>query len=106
DLYQRAMASVNRVMDVIDTPLPTPPQGRLPEPVRGRVTFEQVTLSYDGHRVLHGIDIDVPAGHTVALVGGTGGGKSSLLKLLLAFVPPGSGRVCVDGHDIATLNPA
>ncbi|MFA5590834.1 MAG: ABC transporter ATP-binding protein [Lysobacteraceae bacterium] len=106
DLYQRAMASVNRVMDVIDTPLPPPPQGRLPQPVRGRVSFEQVTLAYDGRRVLHGIDIEVPAGHTVALVGGTGGGKSSLLKLLLAFVQPESGRVCVDGHDIAGLNPA
>src|SRR5690606_18847999 len=88
DLYQRAMASVNRVMDVIETPLPPRPQGRLPQPVRGRVSFEQVTLAYDGRRVLHGIDIEVPAGHTVALVGGTGGGKSSLLKLLLAFVQP------------------
>ena len=105
DLYQRAMASVNRVMDLIDTPLPPTPSGRLPEPVRGHVQFERVSLSYDGRRVLHEVDLTVPAGATVALVGGTGGGKSSLLKLLMGFVAPESGRVCVDGVDIAGLAP-
>ena len=105
DLYQRAMASVNRVMDLIDAPLPPSPRGRLPEPVRGEVQFDQVRLAYDARRVLHGIDLRVPAGHTVALVGPTGGGKSSLLRLLLGFVAPESGRVSVDGVDLAGLDP-
>ena len=106
DLYQRAMASVNRVMDLIDAPLPPLPSGSLPEPVRGEVRFADVRLSYDARRVLHGVDLAIPAGHTVALVGPTGGGKSSLLRLLLGFVAPESGRVCVDGVDIAGLDPA
>lgn len=106
DLYQRAMASVNRVMDVIDAPLPAKPEGRLPQPVRGEVRFESIRLAYDGRRVLHGVDLNVPAGDTVALVGSTGSGKSSLLKLLLAFVTPESGRVCVDGVDLAGIDPA
>ncbi|MCX7556176.1 ABC transporter ATP-binding protein [Xanthomonadaceae bacterium JHOS43] len=106
DLYQRAMASVNRVMDLIDAPLPPAPTGRLPQPVRGAIDFEAIRLSYDGREVLHGIDLAVPAGSTVALVGGTGGGKSSLLKLLLGFVSPDSGRVRIDGVDIDGLDPA
>lgn len=106
DLYQRAMASVNRVMDLIDAPLPPTPEGRLPQPARGEIGFEAIRLSYDGREVLHGIDLTVPAGATVALVGGTGGGKSSLLKLLMGFVSPDAGRVCVDGVDIAGLDPA
>lgn len=106
DLYQRAMASVNRVMDVIDAPLPPAPEGRLPTPVRGDVRFQAIRLSYDGREVLHGIDLAVPAGTTVALVGGTGGGKSSLLKLLMGFVSPDAGRVFVDGVDMAGLDPA
>ena len=106
DLYQRAMASVNRVMDLIETPLPPRPQGRLPEPVRGEVAFAQVRVAYEDRDVVHGVDLHVPAGHTVALVGGTGGGKSSLLKLLMGFVPPAGGAVRVDGVDIATLDPA
>ena len=106
DLYQRAMASVNRVMDLIDAPLPPAPEGRLPTPVRGEIDFAAIRLSYDGREVLHGIELSVPAGSTIALVGGTGGGKSSLLKLLLGFVPPGAGKVRVDGVDIATLDPA
>jgi ATP-binding cassette subfamily B protein len=105
DLYQRAMASVSRVMDLLETPLPPRPSGVLPAPVRGELHFENVAVEYDGRRVVHGITLAVPAGHTHALVGGTGGGKSSLLKLLLGFVPPAQGRVLVDGEDLAGLDP-
>lgn len=106
DLYQRAMASVNRVMDLLDAPLPPQPSGRLPEPVRGAVQFENVAVAYGDRRVLHGVSLTVPAGETHALVGGTGGGKTSLLKLLLGFVRPAGGHVRVDGTDIAELAPA
>jgi ATP-binding cassette subfamily B protein len=61
---------------------------------------------YDGRPAVHAVDLAVPAGATVALVGGTGGGKSTLLKLLLRFIDPGSGRIVLDGQDIAALDPA
>ena len=106
DLYQRAMASVQRVMDLLEAPLPPQPEGRLVEPVRGAVRFDGVVVEYDDRRVLHGVTLDVPAGQTHALVGGTGGGKTSLLKLLMGFVPPAGGRVLVDDADLAGIAPA
>lgn len=105
DLYQRAMASVQRVMDLLEAPLPPQPTGTLPTPVRGAVRFEDVVVAYDDRAVLHGVTLDVPAGQTHALVGGTGGGKTSLLKLLMGFVPAAGGRVLVGGHDIADIAP-
>ncbi|MGH8029043.1 MAG: ABC transporter transmembrane domain-containing protein, partial [Arenimonas sp.] len=100
DLYQRAMASVNRVFDLLD--MPPPPRGTqpLPTPVRGEIAFEDVRFAYEGRVALDGVSLHVPAGTTVALVGGTGGGKSTLLKLLLGFLSPDSGAVRLDGHDV------
>ncbi|MCB9663040.1 MAG: ABC transporter ATP-binding protein [Alphaproteobacteria bacterium] len=106
DLYQRAMASVDRVMDLLDTPLPPRPDGEVPADAQGALRFVGVEVAYDGRPALRGVDLVVPAGHTVALVGGTGGGKSTLLKLLLGFVRPDAGRVELDGRDLATLDPA
>lgn len=106
DLYQRAMASVNRVMDLLDTPVPA--RGTLPLSVRprGELVFEDIGYDYDGRPAVRGVSLSVPAGATVALVGGTGGGKSTLLKLLLRFIDPASGRIVIDGQDIAALDPA
>lgn len=106
DLYQRAMASVNRVMDLLDTPLPVRGIGQPARPAKGAVAFEGVGFSYDGRAAVTAISFVVPAGQTIALVGGTGGGKSTLLKLLLRFIDPDSGRIRVDGEDIAALDPA
>ena len=106
DLYQRAMASVNRVMDLLDTPVPPRGDAPLPEGARGALRFRGVGHDYDGRPALHGIDLDVPAGATVALVGGTGGGKSTLLKLLMRFIDPARGRIEFDGADLAGLDPA
>jgi ATP-binding cassette subfamily B protein len=106
DLYQRSMASVERVMDLLDTPIPRPAATRtLPSPVRGDLAFEDVTAAYGDHVVLHNVSLRVPAGRTVALVGPTGGGKSTLLKLLLRFVEPRSGRVTLDGVPVADVDP-
>ena len=106
DLYQRAMASVNRVMDLLDTPMPARGAATLASPVRGEIRFENLVFAYDTRRAVDEVSLVVPAGHTVALVGGTGSGKSTLLKLLLRFLAPAQGRILIDGQDIATLDPA
>ena len=106
DLYQRAMASVNRVMNLLDTPPPLRGVGRIEQRPRGALRFEHVGFRYDSFVALEDVSIEIPAGATVALVGGTGGGKSTLLKLLLRFIDPESGRILLDGKDIAALDPA
>ncbi len=106
DLYQRSMASVDRVMDLLQTPLPLRGVQAPAQPARGALLFDRIGFSYDGRPALDGITLDIPAGQTVALVGGTGAGKSTLLKLLLRFIDPGHGRILLDGMDIAALDPA
>jgi ATP-binding cassette subfamily B protein len=105
DLYNRAMASVQRVLDLLDTPAPPQAGGALPEGLRGELRFEDLAFDYDGRPVLAGLSFAVPAGHTVALVGATGSGKSTLLKLLLRFLAPRSGRVLLDDVDIQGIDP-
>ena len=105
DLYQRAMASVDRVMDLLETKLPVRGSGALTKGPQGALSFENVGFSYDGRMAVDAVSLRVPAGQTVALVGGTGGGKSTLLKLLLRFIDPASGRILFDGVDIASLDP-
>jgi ATP-binding cassette subfamily B protein len=106
DLYNRAMASVQRVLDLIDTPAPARATGALPQPLCGELRFDQVRFAYGDRPALDGVSFDVPAGATVALVGSTGSGKSTLLKLLLRFLTPQSGAVLLDGADIAGIDPA
>ena len=93
DLYQRAMASTRRILGLLDVK-PTIIEGpsMLPKPVAGAVRFEDVRFSYNtGPEVLHGLDIDVPAGETHAVVGLTGAGKSTIVKLLLRLYEATSG---------------
>jgi ATP-binding cassette, subfamily B, bacterial len=107
DLYQRAMASTNRVMDLLDTPiniytgdvaLPT-------NEVRGEVKFENITFAYQERQpVITNLSLHIPAGKTIAIVGSTGSGKSTLVKLLLRFYEVRSGRITVDGIDLQNLN--
>src|SRR5574343_197779 len=106
DLYQRAMASVNRVMDLLQTEPPANGTHRGALPARGELRVEQVRFAYDGQPVLHGVSLDVPAGQTVALVGGTGSGKSTLIKLALGFLQPDAGRIAFDGVDLRDLDRA
>src|SRR4249919_2725630 len=105
DLYQRAMASVNRVMDLLETP--PPPRGvrGLDHRPQGALRFEHIGFSYAEAPTLRDITLDIAAGKTIALVGGTGSSKSTLLKLLLRFIDPASGRILLDGEDIAALDP-
>src|SRR4051794_6070429 len=75
--------------------------------VGGGVRFEHVTFGYgDGPEVLHALDLDVPAGTTVALVGHTGAGKSTIAKLLARFYDPSHGRITIDGTDLREITQA
>ena len=105
DQYQRAMASVRRIFGLLAVrPALLPGRGALPEPVRGEVRFERVTFGYgDGPAVLTDVDLVVPAGEVHAVVGATGAGKSTIVKLLLRFHDVRAGRVCVDGVDVREL---
>ncbi|MBX3312720.1 MAG: ABC transporter ATP-binding protein [Actinobacteria bacterium] len=105
DLYQRAMASCRRIYGLLETE-PTIVAGAtdLPEPVHGAVRFDDVRFHYgDGPEVLRGLSIDVPAGESHAIVGSTGSGKSTIVKLLLRLYEPTSGTISVDGHPIDSL---
>ncbi|NNC77485.1 MAG: ABC transporter ATP-binding protein [Woeseiaceae bacterium] len=107
DLYERAMASSRRILDLIETPVSIRDQENvtdLPD-VRGRIEFQQIHFAYDNaERVLHDIDLTVDAGSTVAFVGQTGSGKSTLVKLLLRFYQPDSGRILIDGQAIDAVS--
>lgn len=107
DNYQRAMASTSRVMSLLDTP-PTLPSGsyRLPvSQVRGNIVFEEITFAYrDRAPVIEHLSLKVPAGQTVAIVGSTGSGKSTLVKLLLRLYETSGGRILLDDIDIRQLN--
>lgn len=105
DLYQRAMASTRRLLDLLAIK-PTVVSGTaaLPTPTRGEIRFENVHFAYaTGPEVLRGVDLVVPAGETHAIVGSTGSGKSTIVKLLLRFYDPTRGTVRVDGTDVHTL---
>jgi ATP-binding cassette subfamily B protein len=107
DLYQRAMASTTRILDLLDTDTTIfdGPQ-RLPvEMVAGDVHFEDVHFAYnDGVPVLKGLSLHIPAGETAAIVGATGAGKSTIIKLMLRFYDVTSGAVTLDDHNVRHLN--
>ena len=104
---QNAVAGWRRVLGVLETPIDVPaPPAPVPSP-RGtaRLQFHGVSFGYpDGPRVLHGIDLDVPAGAQVAVVGATGSGKTTMARLAARFVDPAAGRVLLDGLDLRELD--
>ncbi len=106
DDYQRAMASTHRVMDLLDTPIAIP-SGNRPLPiaaVKGHIRFERVDFGYaDRDPLLKHFDLDVPAGATVGIVGATGSGKSTIVKLLLRLYEVQGGRILLDGMAIEDL---
>jgi ATP-binding cassette, subfamily B, bacterial len=108
DLYQRSMASIQRVMDLLESAVTIPYEGKhLPaHGVRGELAFENIRFAYEGGAgpALDGIDLRIAAGQTVAFVGSTGGGKSTLTKLLLRFYEPQQGAIRLDGQSIGDVN--
>ncbi len=101
--FLAATAALDRIIGVLDEEpevVDAPAAYELPK-IDGRVRFEHVRFGYgDLAEVLHGFDLDVPAGTTVALVGHTGAGKSTIAKLLARFYDPREGRITIDGHDL------
>ena len=106
DDYQRAMASSQRVLDLIDTPIAIP-SGDLPLPlssVRGSLAFRQVDFAYSGRKpLLENFNLEVPAGSTIGIVGATGSGKSTIVKLLLRLYELQGGQILLDGTPIQQL---
>jgi ABC-type multidrug transport system fused ATPase/permease subunit len=101
--YQAGMAALDKIFELLDV---EPDLGDKPDAVelprvRGEIEFDEVSFSYDGETpALCEVDLRVPPGQTVALVGATGAGKSTLAKLVARFYDPDHGRVLVDGHDL------
>ena len=104
--YQAGMAALDKVFELLDEEpdIVDPPGAAELERVRGEIRFEDVSFSYGGvegeELALDGIDLTVPPGQTVALVGSTGAGKSTFAKLVARFYDPTRGRVLIDGHDV------
>ncbi|MFD9000470.1 ABC transporter ATP-binding protein [Streptomyces sp. NPDC059582] len=107
DGYQQATVSLGRIQELLREPTSTKAAD---EPLavrslRGEIAFEDVSFAYgDDETALTGIDLTIPAGQTVAFVGETGAGKSTLVKLVARFYDPTAGRVTVDGIDLRTLD--
>lgn len=107
DTLQSTMAGGERLLDLLDTPVEVQDAADAPAlpPIKGDVRFENVSFNYsdDPTPVLRQIELFAPAGSTVALVGETGAGKTTLVKLLSRFYDPVEGAVLVDGHDLRTV---
>lgn len=108
NLWQDALAASERVFEIMDTDpeiAEAPNPKKLPQPVRGEVVFESVDFDYgNGRQVLKGIDLRVEPGETIALVGPTGAGKTTLVSLIPRFYDVTRGRVTVDGIDVRELS--
>ncbi|HEY6583567.1 MAG TPA: ABC transporter ATP-binding protein [Gaiellaceae bacterium] len=107
--FLAAVAALDKIMDVLDEEpeVEDRPGARELGRIEGDVSLEGLRFSYGtGPEVLHGIDLDVPAGTTVALVGHTGAGKSTIAKLLARFYDPVDGRITVDGTDLRDVTQA
>ena len=122
DLYQRSMASIERVMNLLQTPVAIPYAGAALPRVRGELVFDDLRFSYPAAAAtpdvrtfagalasglvkpaIDGISLRIAPGETVAFVGSTGSGKSTLIKLLLRYYDTVPGRIRLDGADITTL---
>nr|WP_182114130.1 MULTISPECIES: ABC transporter ATP-binding protein [unclassified Actinotalea] len=107
NLLQSGVASAERVFEVLDGPeqSPEPADAPRPDPVRGRVVFEDVSFSYNPDQpLIHGLDLVAEPGRTIAIVGPTGAGKTTLVNLLLRFYELDGGRITLDGVDIAAMD--
>ena len=106
--FQEVSMSIDMLKDVVDTPTETSDEDRnnIPLPaVQGQVTYEEVSFRFleSGPLQLANVNLEFPAGSFVGIVGGSGSGKSTAMKLLQRLYPPLSGRIFIDGYDIAKV---
>ncbi len=110
DTFQSAMTGGERIFALLDTPIQVQdaPDAREMPPIRGEVRFEDVSFRYgeENRYALRHVEAHIAAGETVALVGETGAGKSTFVKLLARFYDPSEGRILIDGIDIRTVTQA
>jgi len=107
DLFERAMASTRRILNLLAEPVHVRDEGGkdLAQPVKGEVEFRNLSFHYPSSGAgIREISLNVPAGNTLALVGATGSGKSTLIKLLLRFYDPSHGEIHIDGQPIRDIN--
>jgi ATP-binding cassette, subfamily B, bacterial len=108
DTYQQATAGLRKISGVLNTPIDTPESDHaiVPGRLSGRIRFSGVRFSYTGttNEALSGVDFEVAPGETVALVGETGAGKSTVVKLVSRFYDPTEGRVSIDGLELVELD--
>jgi ABC-type multidrug transport system fused ATPase/permease subunit len=107
NLLQGALAAAERIFGILDTPAAEEFADRpaLPE-LRGEIEFQNVSFAYrEGEPVMRDVSFRVQPGERIALVGATGAGKTTVLSLLLGLYRPTSGRILVDGHDLAEYDP-
>ena len=107
NLLQSGVASAERVFELLDAEeqSPEPIDGPRPEPVRGRVAFEDASFRYEPQNpLIHDLSLVAEPGQTVAIVGPTGAGKTTLVNLLMRFYELDSGRITLDGVDVAAMD--
>jgi ATP-binding cassette subfamily B protein len=103
---RQGLIDMEAMWDLLDTPAEVIDQPGAPElrVTRGAVRFDQVHFGYEpGREILKGLDLDIPAGTSCAIVGPSGAGKSTIARLLYRFYDPTSGRILIDGQDIAEV---
>lgn len=108
NLFQATMAAGYKIFNLMDTPIDIKdaPNAQVLPRIEGRVQFENVNFWYDTHRgeqILKDVTLEVPAGATVAFVGHTGAGKSTMIKLIMRFYDATNGRVSIDGYDVTQV---
>lgn len=109
NIFQSVMAAGDKIFRLLDTPIEVKDVEKardLPQ-IKGHVKFENVDFSYNGggkdDGVLRNVNLDIPPGHTVALVGHTGAGKSTIIRLILRFYDVKSGSLLIDGQDVSQI---
>ena len=104
DLYQRAMASTTRVLDLLDTKVGIVEGNHSLESIQGDINFKNINFAYSNREeVLKNLNLSIPSGSTVGLVGATGSGKTTLIRLLLRFHDSSNGKISIDGFDVRNL---
>lgn len=105
DMYQRSMAAINRVMGLLNAPIHiVSGPNQLMLPCRGEIEFKQIDFAYhERDKLFSDLSFNVKSGETVAFVGSTGSGKSTIVKLLLRFYSYNSGKILIDNQEITSL---